>query len=319
MCAAIPALQPNVSILIVNWNTKDLLEECLRSVYTHCDSALIQVIVVDNASSDGSADMVASTFPSVDLIRNDENAGFVKANNQAVAFATGRYLLLLNSDTKVLDDGLSELVAYMERSPDVGIVSGKVLNPDGSFQRPFRRFPKITGSYFRHSLRLVAGFNTPFHKCYLMSSVGSEQEQEVDWLSGAYLLVRRAVVNDGRVFDEDIYMYYEDTLLCYSCRKKGYRIVYLPMAPIIHYQGSSARSVRSRSAFYSFRGSVVFFQKTRGEKASRRYESLVLTTWWLLARSFRLACLLPVQRLRDKSLFFDDLVRRGKRGARTSA
>ncbi len=295
------------SILIVNWNTRELLAACLDAVFEHWGLVGIEVIVVDNASGDGSVEMVEERFPQVVLIKNRDNAGFVKANNQAAAVAKGRYIVLLNSDTEPLDSGLSRLIAYMEQSPGTGVVSGKLINEDGTFQRPFRRFPRMTGAYFRHSLRLIVGFNTPFHRRYLMQDTGSAEMLEVDWLSGAYLVIRQELIERGELFDPEIYMYYEDTTLCRSVWQRGYKVVYLPMAPVVHYQGSSAKTVRARAAYFSFRSSVIYFRKQNGQLPAALYRGAVLTTWRALRLLFRLTSFLPSEAIGRKAALFSEL------------
>lgn len=305
-----------LSILIVNWNTQKLLRECLDSVYAKWSTIDLEVIVVDNNSSDQSAEMVETEFPQVVLVRNDTNLGFVQANNQAAVLAKGRFILLLNSDTKVIDPDVKSVLDYLDAHQDVGIVTGKVLNSDGSFQRPFRCAPHPFGALLRHTTRLVVGFNTPFHRRYRMENVGDSDAIEVDWVTGAYVFLRRELVNDGEVFDPDLFMYYEDTLLCFRCWQKGYRVMYLPLAPIIHYGGGSAKQVRAFTAFNSFKSSVTYFEKTRGRITANVYGSAVKMLWRTFAGMFRVLSVFSGRRFVKKAELFSELTMLDKENQR---
>ena len=304
--------QKKLSIIIVNWNTRDLLAECLDSVFHHLrDQFSYEVIVIDNASVDGSTDMVEEKFPQARLIKNDDNVGFVKANNQGAKIANGRYLLLLNSDTVLLDGEMWKIIEYMDANQDVAVTTGRVLNPDMSFQRPFRRFPNWIGSIWRNTMCLVKGLETWFHKRYMLEELDENEEQEVDWVSGAYMFVRRDVLDNGHVFDEDIYMWFEDTLLCYSLRKAGYRVVYLPYAPIIHYKGKSAGKIPVKAAFNSFRGSTIYFQKVYGRPLARFYATTVRLIWALFALCFSILEFVPNEKIKEKAQLFRRLIAMG--------
>lgn len=299
----------DLSILIVNWNTRELLRTCLESVYQNWSSVQPQVIVVDNNSSDGSVEMVRQQFPQVTLIANDENLGFVRANNQAAEAATGRYLLLLNSDTRVLDADVSRVIDYLDQHPDVGIVTGRVLNEDGSFQRPIRRKPHPVGAFMRHTIRLVMGLNTYFHRRFRMENVGPDNELDVDWVIGCYVFLRRELAENDQVFDEDIFMYYEDALLCHNCWQRGYRVRYLPYAAIIHYGGGSAKQIRAFTVWHSFRSSVIYFRKTRGGLTASIYSAGVRGAWAVFAAVFGVAGVLLGSRGRQKAGLFQELRR----------
>ena len=250
-----------LSIVIVNWNTRDLLRDCLESILDDLAHKIeFEIIVVDNASADGSAAMVRDDFPDVRLIENDENAGFVRANNQAVKLASGQYILLLNSDTKMLGSGAEEILQYLDDNPKVGIATGKMLYEDGDFQSSYSRFPNIVGDVITHTLRRVFAFKPPFHRYFTYANLNPDEAHEVDWLCGAYLYVRRELLQDGKVFDEALFMYYEDTLLCKRAWDLGYKVVYLPKAPIVHYHNRSAKKIVALAALYSFQSSVVYYE-----------------------------------------------------------
>jgi hypothetical protein len=300
---------PDLSIIIVSWNTCALVKECLASIDLFREGDVsIQVIVVDNNSADGTVEMVRSEFPTVELIANRENKGFVGGNNQAVPRARGRYLLLLNSDARLVGPGMKDIVDYMDEHPRVAIVAGKILNADGSFQRPFRQFPGVVGSFFRHTTRLIRGFDTPWHRRYTMSGVDGEHEHDVDWLSGAYLYVRKNLLENQKLFDDDIFMFYEDTLLCYQMRSRGFLVRYLPISPVVHYYHGSAKKDQVRTMHNSFRGGVVFFQKTRGKRMAFLYESAVKAAWRFFYLLFALFGFLPEPHIRKKRDLFKRLL-----------
>lgn len=294
-----------LSVIIVSWNTRDVLEECLRSVVYSLQKAVdYEITVVDNASADGSADMVREKFPSVNLIENHDNIGYVRANNQAGALAKGKYLLLLNSDTKMIDDGARAIIDYMETNAKTAIVTGKVLGDDGRFQPPYRRFPGLLTLIVQHTFRRIVGLNTPFQKRFQYDDLNPELPHSVDWITGAYLYIRHDFLERGRIFDEDIFMYYEDTLLCKRAREAGFEVVYLPLAPIVHYRGTSARKARTATLLHSFQSSVVYCERLYGSVVAAIYRRAVKTIWWLTSLIFRLA---PFGRLRRKADLFRDL------------
>jgi len=302
----------DVTILIVNWNTRKLLQDCLQSIeYFLNGKVKYEVIVVDNGSTDGSVDMVKNDFPSVIILANKENLGFVRANNQGAALARGRYILLLNSDTVLLDGGIKEIVFYMDTHADVGVATGRVLYPDQTFQRPFRRFPHWSGAVFRHTIQLIAKVKPPFEKRFRLEHLDENIKHEVDWVCGAYMFVRKELVDRGKVFDKDIFMWSEDTLLCHNIRSRGYQVVYLPCAPIIHYAGESRNKVPVESAYNSFRGSVIYFKKTHGESVARFYCLAVRYIWTVFAIIFMFLQFIPLPRFEEKAKLFSSLVSKG--------
>jgi hypothetical protein len=300
----------DVSVIIVNWNTKDLLRDCVASIYHHWKHICHEVIVIDNASSDGSSEMLKNEFRNVRLIQNTDNQGFVTANNQGALVAGGRYLLLLNSDTKVLNGEANKIINYMDQHPEVGIAGGKVLNADYSAQNSFRRFPHPLGAFFRHTTRLVVGFSTPFHKKFQLEHIDKYRIAEVDWVTGAYMFIRKEVLKNEKPFDDDIDMYYEDTLLCHTASQRGYRIVFLPYAGIIHYGGASAKTIRSSTILKSCKSSVIYFRKTYGNRHANIYRQSIKMAWLLLTVLFRLMEWMPVKPIKQKAGLFQELFRR---------
>ncbi len=299
-------MKVDISIIIVSWNTRDWLARCLISVKKHLDEALsYEVIVVDNNSSDGSAEMVSSQFPDVLLIESGCNLGFVGANNLAVKRAAGRYFLLLNSDTEMVGSGVQDIVKYLDANKTVGVAAGKLIHEDGEFQRPYSKFPGFLGAVSENTLRRVFSFRSPFQKYSKYARFDENEFHEVDWLTGAYLYISRDMLVDGKIFDDSIFMYWEDTLLCRRAWDSDYKVVYLPKAPVVHFRNKSADKAVSKTALYSFQGSVIYFQSIYGGKVAKRYRQSVRSLWWLFRIIFGLV---PIDRFQKKSALFKFLL-----------
>lgn len=294
----------DLTVIIVNWNTKDLLQDCIQSVYDFVLDISFEVIVVDNASTDGSVDMVEQQFPQVKLVANEDNKGFVEANNQASRIANGEFILLLNSDAKFLASGAAEVLEYMRRETSVGIVTGEMFYEDGEFQPPYRRFPGLFSIIERNTLRKLVGINFGFQKRYLCEDLDPKKAQEVEWATGAYIYLRKDLLDEGNVFDRSIFMYYEDTLLCRRVKQLGYRVMYLPKAPVVHYRDQSGKQVKVSSTLYSFRSSVRYIAIVYGSFVSALYRFTVRSIWILFGV---VLSVVPKAKYQDKSKFFFSL------------
>jgi len=239
--------KPDLSVVIVNWNTKDRLRSCLESVVDRLASLEHEVIVVDNASEDGSADMVAETFPQVRLIRNEANIGFGAASNQAMRESRGRWLLLLNSDTVLIDDSVVGLFTMLDRDrrdagemADVGIAHCRLIYPDGRLQHTAYRFPSTRRALFE-ALGLYKLTPTERAADVLLAGYWDHaEERDVDWVAGAFMLLPRTVFEATGGFDERFFMYGEDLEWCYRIRDRGWRVRFFPRATIVHYDHQSA-------------------------------------------------------------------------------
>ena len=229
-----------VSAVVVSWNVRDLLRECLRSLEAAGRDLPLEVWVVDNGSTDGSPAMVAAEFPDVHLIANADNRGFAAANNQAIGASAGRYVLLLNPDAALLDGALAALCAYLDGHPEAAVVGPLLLNPDGSVQSSRRRAPRqATG--FVESTQLQRRLpRTWLTDRYYLADRPDNAEQEVDWLTGACLLVRRAALAQVGLLDEGFRMYSEELEWCLRFRQAGWRVAYLPAARVVHHEGGSS-------------------------------------------------------------------------------
>jgi GT2 family glycosyltransferase len=266
-------MQPDVSVIVVSWNTRDLLTECIASVVDTAGGLDVEMIVVDNGSSDGSQDMVRQKFPDVRLVANTENVGFARANNQAMADARGRYFLLLNSDAVALPNALRALVDLGDGEPRAGIVGATLLNTDGSFQFSHTAFPNLWQEFLVLSGlgRLVSG---PWYP-----SRGPEERAEpevVDYVQGACLLVRRRAYQEVGGFDTAYFMYAEEVDWCYAMREAGWEVWHEPRARITHHGGASSRRHRTQREADLYTSRVRFFRKRYGWTAADALAAMML-------------------------------------------
>ncbi len=229
----------DVSIIIVNWNTQKLLQNCLESVYAHAGNVDFEIIVIDNASTDGSADMVRDNFKNVVLIENRENRGFAGANNQGIAVAKGRYVLLLNSDTVVLDNAVENTVRFADENPSAAVVGCKVLNSDGTLQPTCFMFPSILNMMLSCSYLSKLFPRNRFWGREKMTWWDRSDVREVDVVTGCFMLVRREAIERIGVMDDRFFMYCEETDWCYRFKKDGWNVIFAPVGRIIHLGGQS--------------------------------------------------------------------------------
>lgn len=276
----------DLSIIVVSYNTCELLASCLESVHSTVAGVDYEVIVVDNASTDGSPDLAESEFGAVRLIRNAENVGFARANNQAIRESRGRYVLLLNSDAVLLRGAVATMVVFMDHHPEVGAVGAQLVNPDGTFQWSHADFPTLWGE-----LLLMTGLNklvcSPCYPSYPPSN--SIEPRDVDWVSGACMMVRRSAIDKVGVLDESYFMYSEETDWCYRLKEAGWRVFYLPEARVVHWSGKSSDTVPEAKRSRLYQSKLLFMRKHRGPTAARAYKfalhwvSLAKLAWWSVA------------------------------------
>ena len=250
----------DVSIIIVNWNTREYLLRCLKSVLQSEKSSSWEVIVIDNGSRDGSVGEAGRLFPNIRLIANAENVGFARATNQGIAQSSGRYILLLNPDTEVKGRAIETLVDFMESRPDAGIAGGQLLNADGSKQNSIANFPSLATELFNKSL-----LRRLFPKRFPGKESHYSEPIEVDSVIGACLIARREAVERVGNLDEDYFLFLEETDWCYRMKKAGWKVYHVSGAEVIHYQGKGAetRKREARVEYYSSR--YRFFKKNRGQ------------------------------------------------------
>lgn len=229
-----------ISVVVVSWNTRDLLRRCLSSVAQHLASRDHEVLVVDNASTDGSPEMVAAEFPHVRLLRNRQNEGFGRANNQAMCLATGDLFLLLNSDAHLVDGSIAWLAGELDVRPDVGVFGPRLVRPDGSLQPSAYRFGRLS-LIALEELGLYKMLSPDKRANLLLGGYWDHSsEREADWLVGACLLVKREVFERTRGFDPTIFLYGEDEEWCERIRSGGWRVVFQPSARVVHVGHASA-------------------------------------------------------------------------------
>jgi N-acetylglucosaminyl-diphospho-decaprenol L-rhamnosyltransferase len=255
----------DLSIIIVNWNTRDLLVDCLDSIAQIAVALNVEVIVVDNASSDGSPAMLRQQFPQVHLIENRENVGFARANNQAIEQCRGRYALLLNSDALLLANAAQTMLGLAEERPQAGIVGAQLLNPDGSFQASHTPFPNLWQEFL-----ILSGVGRMLYGRWYPSRGPEENRgpQSVDYVEGACMLVRREAFEDVGGLDESYFMYAEEVDLCYAMRAKGWQVWYQPAAKVIHLGGGSSQNRRPQREADLYCSRVRFFRKRYGNRAA---------------------------------------------------
>lgn len=258
-------MTPEVSVIIVNWNTRDLLRDCLRSVFDQTRAAL-EVIVIDNASSDRSAEMVAAEFPDVVLIANDDNRGFAGANNQGLEAARGAHVLLLNPDTIVLDGAIDTMLAWLAAHPDVGCVGCQVLEGPGIIQRtcfadptPFHQAVVELG--LMRLARQVPVFGRPWYLDWDRTT-----QRDVDVVSGMFMLVPRRVLETVGLLDDAFFIYGEEADWCRRIRAAGWRCVFVPAARIIHLDGGSKSTaqIKSRMHVQMQKSHLIYARKHHG-------------------------------------------------------
>ncbi len=259
------SVSTEVAIAIVNWNTRDLLAQCLVSVFGTASNTSLEVWAVDNASSDGSATMVRERFPQVHLIENAENLGFARANNQALHLAQGRYLLLLNSDTEVQPGALSCLADALERYPEAGAVGPRMLNPDGTLQNSYGSLPsvldEILGPYWLDFLNKPWG---AIGRRYRRRELEDGDYKRVDRVSFACTLIRREALDQVGLLDERFALYSEDYDWFKRLRDAGWQVLFCPQAQVIHHWGASSRQRSDWSLSQLYRSKRLYYAKHYG-------------------------------------------------------
>lgn len=241
--------QADLSIVIVNWNTQQLLREVLQSIHETLSGITAEVIVIDNGSSDGSPEMMARAFPEVTLICNTQNRGFAAANNQGFEIARGRHVLLLNSDTIILGDVLAASVRYLDSHPRVGAMGCRVLNTDRTMQRTCSLFPGPLNMLLLTSglwtLQRPSALRAVFGR-YQMMDWARDSERDVEVVTGCYLMVRAEVLQQVGPLDETFFFFGEETDWCRRIASAGWAIRFAPVGEIIHHGSASARKLNHR-------------------------------------------------------------------------
>ena len=258
----------SLSIIIVSWNTRKLLEDCLVSILAKPPTSPFETWVVDNASTDGSSRMVREKFPQVHLVENRENVGFARANNQALQRCTGKYVLLLNPDTLVASGALQALANFLDKHPEAGAAGARILNPDGSLQISSHPRPTLSRELWRlfHLDRLSSYAEYPLTKWK------TNQAQGVDVLVGACLLLRREVLDQVGFLDVDYFIYSEEVDLCYRIQRAGWGLFWIPQAEVVHFGGQSTQQVPTEMFLNLYHSKIKYFRKHNGWPAAQIYK-----------------------------------------------
>jgi GT2 family glycosyltransferase len=252
------AVAPDVSVLIVSWNTRDMLRDCLRSILNQTGQASLEVIVVDNASGDGSAAMVKTEFPQVILIENSRNRGFAAANNQGISIAIGRYILLLNSDTIILNNAITKTLAFADSHPEAAVVGCRVLNPNLTLQRTCFMFPSLLNMLLSTTYMYKLFPRNRFFGRERMTWWNRDDVKDVDVVTGCYMLAHHKAIDEIGMMDERFFMYGEETDWCYRFKKAGWKILFTPDAEIVHFGGQSSKQMAPQMTL-QLRGSILQF------------------------------------------------------------
>jgi len=255
----------DLTIVIVNWNTKRLLEDCLYSIYKFTKGVKFETIVIDNGSKDGSVQMMSKKFPQVKLIPNKDNLGFTKANNQGIKAAKGEYVLLLNSDTYLTENSLKKLVEKAKTLENLGALAPLLLNEDKSVQQSVGFFPHLPQVFCWMSFVDDLPFGSILRPYHVDHDSFYHKDREVDWITGAAFLVPKKVTEKAGNLDEDIFMYGEDVEWSYRIKKAGFKIYFSPATKIVHIARGSSGKISKNAILGEYRGIIHFYQKHKSQ------------------------------------------------------
>ncbi len=255
----------DVSIIVVAWNMRQILQECLESVYDQTKGVEFEVIYVDNASVDGSVDMVRQLFSKVTIIENEDNKGFIKANNQGIEISRGRYVLLLNSDTIVLDNAIAKTIGCADTRPEAAVVGCRVLNPDRTLQRNCFMYPSILNSFLAATHLYKVFSRSRFMGRERLTWWDFNEEREVETVCGCYALVRKEAIDQVGMMDPIYFVYGDDPDWCIRFARAGWKILFTPTAEIIHYGGQNT-SQQARVFRWQLEGSKLIFMRLHGNR-----------------------------------------------------
>lgn len=277
--------QKDLSIIIVSWQTRKYLRKCLESIFSNKGSVNIEVIVIDNASTDGTANIIKNEFPQVKLVSNEQNLGFAKANNQGLKIALASYILFLNPDTEIRPQTLTKSLEFFKTHKDAGAVGCQILNTDNSLQLSVRRFPTLW-SQFLILYKIHHLFpNLKTFKNYLAKDFDYSRALEVEQIMGSFILTKKEIMEKIGGFDEKFYLWFEEVDLCKRLKNAGYKIYYTPQAQITHFGAQSFNQILNVPKQEIFNKSLrYYFKKHYGfwpwlVLASAHFDSLFLA--WL--------------------------------------
>jgi N-acetylglucosaminyl-diphospho-decaprenol L-rhamnosyltransferase len=264
---------PTVAIIVVSWNTRKLLSECIASVIATCQDIAYEVIVIDNGSTDGSIAMVQQDFPQVRLVLNQQNVGFGQANNQAANLSKADYFLLLNSDARLFAHSMRALLDLVQTNPQIGAVGTRLENADGSFQASYTNFPTL----WREFLILSGIGRKVFGPWYPSHGPKEDAIRKVDYVEGAGVLIRREAYQQVGGFNPEFFMYSEEVFLCYALAKNGWQVWYQPRARVLHHGGASSKNRQTKREADLYQGRIRFFLKAYGPLPAHLLAYLIVT------------------------------------------
>ncbi len=247
----------DLSIIIINWNTRQLLIDCLASVYETVRRASFEVFVVDNGSTDGSVEAVEKNFPGVTIIANRKNEGFAKANNAAIRHMAGTYAVLLNSDTLLKDGAVDGMFNFMKAHPEAGMCGPQLLYGDGSKQTSTGTFPELFGELVSGSMARLLSFRKQPVRTPAMNGPAI-----VDFIIGACMFARKSAIDEAGMLDEDYFFFYEEIDWCYRMNRTGWRVYHIPGIEIYHFGGQSTKSINLKARVESWRSRYIYFRKS---------------------------------------------------------
>jgi len=264
--------QPDVSVVVVSFNTRDVLRECLQTLAKEAGGVRYETIVVDNASRDGSANMVEQEFPEATLIRSAVNLGFAAANNRGFAIAQGRYVVLLNSDAFLRPGALLLAVERMDADPHIGLAGARLVGRDDSWQPSARMFPSLINDLLSLSGLSAKYPHSRFFGRFDRTWADQNEAAEVDWVPGAFSIIPRRVLEEVGYFDESFFLYYEEVDLCRRIKSAGYSIWYWPDVVVVHLGGESSKTVKhltmsssgSQLTLWRMRSALLYYRKHHG-------------------------------------------------------
>lgn len=288
---------PDLTISIVNTNNRALLKRCLDTIATSARGVRLEVIVVDNASTDGSAEMLRADHPDVHVIENPERDGYGRSHNRAIRIARGDFILVLNEDMEMLGGAVERMLAAARRADNLGVMGCRILNPDKSLQHSCFRQPSLLGELFES----LFPYTIAFPRARLRSKMYDwphDAQREVDIVVGCCMLIPRAVIDRVGTFDPNFYIYSEEHDLCKRIRDNGFRIVFTPEAEMIHYGGQTTQRMSLRMALIQLDSRIRYFRKHRGAVSALLFRGILLVG--ASARLVGWAALHVVKRRQDR-------------------
>jgi GT2 family glycosyltransferase len=253
------AREIDLSIIIVNWNTRQLLLDCIASIYKTVRRSSFEVIVVDNASMDGSVEAVSSAYPDVRVLKNSSNLGFARANNMAMKLMQGRYALLLNSDTYLKESSIGNMLDFMERHPEAGMCGPQLLNADDTKQNSVGDFPVLLTEFLSKRIIRVL-FPKIYFRAFRTRLTVFREPTKVDVIIGACMMVRKKAIESVGLLDEDYFLFYEEIDWCYRMHRGGWQVYHLPDAHVYHLAGQSRKEINLRARAESWRSRYFFYK-----------------------------------------------------------